>query len=502
MTPEQKRRKLILMQEQARAKAQATPAPPQVDRHGAPVISQDALRERFDREANRAEFLQAQVEGATLGLIGDEARAGLSALTGPESYSEALSRERAEESQFREASPGASILADVSGVVVPGVAAAKTVQQVTGAGRTGAAAITGAGGGATYSAAEGEGVKDRAADAFVGGMAGALFGATASKTLDTLTTVPQRVKTLFNRSEQRPSTGLLKATKNAAYRAVDDSGETFSSDDLTGLYLQVSDLFEAKNYVEEVDDASRAVLRTIERRAEKPTTTLSQLDGVRQSLWKRYSRASDQPQILDAIWSIDELIATRADASELMSVARAANSRFAKAQLLENAFTKAERQTASTGSGGNILNKYRQAVTSILSDDKKNRFFTQEEIDLMDRFVRGDFKENMLRKLGKLSPDGNGLMLTLHVVGGMASSGATLPAAAVGSVAKRRADRAVEKGAENLLDVVSGFRPANPPQIPFTPAAGAISAASVPFAQDAADTTTRAARQLLRNRSR
>jgi hypothetical protein len=500
MTPEQKRRKLILMQEQARAKAQPDPQP-QVDRHGAPVISKASIQERFDREKNRSEFIQAQVEGATLGLIGDEARAGLSALTGPESYSGALSRERAEEAQFRETSPGASVLADVSGVVVPGVAAAKKIQQVTGAGRTGAAAITGAGGGATYSAAEGEGGKDRAADALVGAMAGALFGATASKALDGLTAVPNRVKNLFSRSEQRPSTGLLKATKSAAYRAVDESGETFSSDDLTGLYLQVSDLFEAKNYVEEVDDASRAVLRTIERRAEKPTTTLSQLDGVRQSLWKRYSRAGDQPQILDAVWAIDELIATRADASELMSVARAANSRFAKSQLLENAFTKAERQTASTGSGGNILNKYRQAVTSILSDEKKSRFFTKEEIDLMDRFVRGDFKENVLRKLGKLSPDGNGLMLTLHVVGGMASSGATLPAAAVGSVAKRRADRAVEKGAENLLDVVSGYKPANPPQIPFTPAAGAISAGSVPFAQDAADTSTRALRRLMRNRS-
>lgn len=103
----------------------------------------------------------------------------------------------------------------------------------------------------------------------------------------------------------------------------------------------------------------------------------------------------------------------------------------------------------------------------------------------MRGFVRGDFKENTLRRIGKLSPSGNGLMMALHVVGGMASSGATLPIMAVGAAAKARADSSAMRGAEAVKDMVSGFRA--PPQRPqLTGPASAAVTGAVPVLEDAA----------------
>lgn len=212
-----------------------------------------------------------------------------------------------------------------------------------------------------------------------------------------------------------------------------------------------------------MDGALNATLKILDRRAGKETT-LTQLDDIRKNLWKRYAVAKDQPQILDAIASIDHMINKKGSASELMEVARAANSRYAKSQLLEDAFNKAQDQTAATGSGGNILNKYRQAVTSIINNERKAKFFTAGELDMMRQFVRGDASENLKRLVGKLSPSGNGLMMALHVIGGVASNGASLPLMAAGALAKGSADKSAMRGASAIQDFVAGVPRVMAPQ--------------------------------------
>lgn len=419
-------------------------------------------------------------ESLTLGLIGDEAAAVADSAMGRGSYEDRLAVRRGQEEQLRQENPGAAFAAEVAPAFVPGVGGGKLASMAASRlGRAGAGALLGAGAGATYGFMEGEGgYEDRRNNALITGAAGGLFGGIAPKVIDSLTGIPQGLRRVMKESRKRPTVATLKAEKNLAYRAVDESGENFTTDELKGLYDRVNQRFAEGNYVEEVDNAGRAVLRTLEQRAKQPGTTLSQLDGIRQSLWKRYSSNPDQPFILDAISEIDGLIDSKAGASELMGVARAANSRYAKSQLLEDAFRKAEDQTASTGSGGNILNKYRQAVTSIINNPKKAKFFSQDEIDLMRGFVRGSRDENAARLLGKLSPDGNGLMMALHVVGGVSSGGATLPLMAAGAGAKQYADRAAQRGVQQVQDVVSGFSPI--PQAPqlSAPAAGVIGAAT------------------------
>lgn len=267
-----------------------------------------------------------------------------------------------------------------------------------------------------------------------------------------------KFRAMFRQSSQRPTIENLQATKRAAYQAVDDAGEVFTPTETTSLYQRVMTALDDANYVPGVDTQTDAALRVLERRAGQETT-LGQLDRVRQNLWKRYSSAPNETGILDAIDAIDGLVASRAPTNELMQAARLSNSRFKKAELLDFAFRKAADQTAATGSGGNILNKYRQAVTSIINNPKQAKWFSAEELDLMRNFVRGSGTENVLRRIGKLAPGGNGLMLALNL-GATAVNPAMLGVTAVASGAKATADGMATAGAMGLMDMAAGVRPA------------------------------------------
>lgn len=422
-------------------------------------------------------------ESLTLGLVGDEAAGAADALVGRGNYTERRDKYRADQERFREENPVASFASEMAPALIPGLGAASVAgKAATAGGKIARSALAGGVAAGIYGAAEGEGgLADRAKAGGVSAVLGAGIGAAAPKITNAIGGVPKRLKQMVGMAEKRPTLAMLKRVKQEAYKLVDESGEAFTGDDMAGLYGKVRDVFDGNNYVEEVDNASRAVLTVLDRRQGKPTT-LSQLDGIRQNLWKRYASAKDQPQILDAIKSIDDLIDSKAGASELMQTARQANAKFAKSQVIEDAFTKATDQTASTGSGGNIANKYKQALTGIINNPKKAKFFSKEEIDLMRGVVRGNPVQDIQRLMGKLSPEGNGLMLALHTIGGVSSGGATVPLMAAGAAAKRGADSSVIRGANRVQDVVSGFRP---PQQAVNPYALGVGGAAAPIAEEA-----------------
>jgi hypothetical protein len=207
--------------------------------------------------------------------------------------------------------------------------------------------------------------------------------------------------------------------------------------------------------------------------------TIGQLDKLRQGLWARYNASNgSEPAILDMIDGVDELIAAHPATDDLMMLARDANSKFKKAELLENAMTVAERQTAGTGSGGNILNKYKQAVTSILNNPKKAKWFSEQEVAQMDNFIRGSFSENALRQIGKLSPSGNGLMQALNI-GAIANNPAMAAFTILGAGAKTASDNAGRRTMQNILDAVAG-NAARPQSVtPYAPGAAQAGAAGI-----------------------
>lgn len=273
------------------------------------------------------------------------------------------------------------------------------------------------------------------------------------------------LRRMFSKTESRPTLENLKNTKDMAYRLAERSGVNFDNASMRGLFDDAKNIANNADIDVEVEPYTRAALKLLKRRANEPKVSLRRLDETRKKLWQYYHQSGDKEGlILDFIWEIDKVIEKSATGNDLMKAARLANSRYSKAKLLEGAFRKAELQTASTGSGGNILNKYRQAVTSILTNPKHAKWFSEQELALMDRFVRGDDVENSLRRVGKLAPNGNGLMLALNVYAATVDP-AMLSITAAGALAKNAADTGAMRGSEELLDAVSTGvirPPANP----------------------------------------
>lgn len=358
-----------------------------------------------------------------------------------------LTRARAMQDANQEAYPVTTMIGEIAGAVT------NPVSRVLGpirsaAGTVGAGALTGAMD--AFGRGEG-GAQNRVGDAIGGAAGGALFtlpfalvGKGISKGYDA-----------FARSAtERPSANAFKAVKNAAYRAVDASGEVFTGAEMDGLASRARDILKAADFDNIADPQTAAALRTLEARAGQDVT-LGRLDRIRQTLWDRYNRG-DEPLILDLIGEIDGLIDTKAGASDLMRAARDANSTFRRVEMLENVFRKAELQTDSTGSGGNILNKYRQAITAILVDPKKAKWFSPEQVAVMENFVRGSQSENALRRIGKMAPGGNGLMTYLNFYAATLDP-TMIAASAAAQAAKTSADNMATAGREGVLDAAAGF---------------------------------------------
>lgn len=354
-------------------------------------------------------------------------------------------RARATDEAMREAHPVAHTVGQIAGAVT------SPVNKVMGPVRTVRGAMTAGG---AISAAEGFGkgegnLENRAKSAFKEGIIGtATAGATTG-----LFRLPGAVKRAFSTAEKRPSVASLENAKRVAYKAVDNSNERFSSQEMQGLLADVQSELADSNYVEGVDVQTDAMLKLLDRQQGRDMT-LGRLDKLRQNLWQRYTKSGNEVGLLDGISAIDKLIDQKAGASEMMGAARLANSRFRKAQMLEDAFEKARLQTSATGSGGNILNKYRQAVTAIVTNPRKAKWFNEEELSIMSSFVEGTNMENTLRRVGKLAPGGNGLMTALNVYAATVDP-TMLAVTAAASGAKGAADRTARRGSEDLLDAVA-----------------------------------------------
>ena len=303
---------------------------------------------------------------------------------------------------------------------------------------TGTATVAGLGSEAAGQAAEGTALEPvaRVVGAFAAPMAASKI---ANKTI--------------KRSIERPSLESLRDAKNVAYDAVDKSGVKFSTDEVGNLINRAKASVDDFNYVPDVDLQTKAALSTVGAQAGKELT-IGQLDKLRQGLYKRYNKAPEEQGIRAIIDEIDDLIEAKDPANALMSAAREANKRYKKSELLDEAFTRAQRSAAASGSGGNVVNNYRRAVANILNSKRNSKYFLDEEKQVMEQFVKGNFSENTLRLIGKLSPSGNGLMQALNI-GAVAYNPAMIGVTGAGIIAKSGAERSALRSVDMLKNMIA-----------------------------------------------
>lgn len=267
----------------------------------------------------------------------------------------------------------------------------------------------------------------------------------------------------------RMSPAELKAASRAAYKEADEAGVIFTPTGVSRVSREVKEAATEFGFDPIIHPQfARALVRLDE--VASGNVTFKGMDVLRKVAKSAASSTKDEERALGMmmIEKIDDLMENSRQfealtghtekAADAMRRARELWGRARRTELIEEAVVRAERRAGSTGSGGNIDNATRQNLRAILDNPKKARMFTEAERKQIDKVVRGTAGLNTLRGLGKLSPEGNGLMMS---IGGAMSAGAVLahPAMAIppvtGFVAKRLADRGTNKAVNNLLDVVS-----------------------------------------------
>jgi hypothetical protein len=262
-----------------------------------------------------------------------------------------------------------------------------------------------------------------------------------------------------------PSLDDLVTQKNAAYGTVDASGAQYTPQQLAGLKQGIADDMAAGRMHPAINPKVSAVNDIIADDLAKGPMTISDLDRTRQvvgnKVFQNAPTADDARLGGQMLQNFDEFIdatppwvgGDNTAAVAALKKARELNRRVEKTRLIEEALTKADRQAAVTGSGGNIDNATRQKFNSILNNKRLSRNFTTEEKAMMDRLARGTEVGNKLRLAGKLSPQGSGLMAALGIGGAMTNPILGIPAL-VGIGAKAGADRTTRKMADALLNSV------------------------------------------------
>jgi len=256
----------------------------------------------------------------------------------------------------------------------------------------------------------------------------------------------------------------LKGETQAAYAAVEQAGHRFSPRDSRALSRDVTGLVQSEGGAGIYPKAAAMSRRVQSVLSQKGGVSLTQLDKLRSQVGEVLGKGSDaEARIGGLIRSkIDDFI-DASGAPELRN-ARAANTRYRKVADIDDAMESAAVQAGSTYSGGNINNATRQKLRPYIDPKSSQRIrnLTPDEQNALRRVVVGTPGQNVLRQVGKLSPEGNGLMQTVHALmlaggfktGGV-SAGASAAMAVSGAISKRVADRQTAKNVDRLVQLIA-----------------------------------------------
>lgn len=354
---------------------------------------------------------------------------------------EGTEAERAKTAVADERQGGAGDVAEVAGAVALPLGAAK--QGLTLVGR-GAQSIPGATGvltrmglmgteGAGYGAATAAGYGE---DPVEGALLGAGFGAGGQVLGDSVGAI---VNTLKGQPATR-SLDQLRADKNSAYKAVDESGFRFSSQEFRDMAIDALRTAKTMNASPMRHPQTADMFQRIGKLVEGGgAPSLTEVDQLRQVVWRDLGNSTDPAEkefgrmIVD---KIDKMIDGRQEASGLVTQARELNRRYRNAERFDEAMTKAQRRADSTYSGGNLENAQRQNARQILDNPRKSKFLNAEEKEAMETMVAGTRGQNAARKIGKTihSIPGVGALLSGGgAIGALADplTGGALPIAAL-----------------------------------------------------------------------
>jgi hypothetical protein len=405
--------------------------------------------------------LMTPIEAGIGAFTGADAGKGFGQRIG-DAYDRALTKERGYQQSARAAHPYAALAGDVAGSIATGGTMAKggatllNVANPTMGNMIGRAAAEGALYGGAYGAGEGQGAEDRlrkaAIGAGVGGASGAALGAIAGRSAN------KAARSTI------PTADDLKAQAQAAYRAADQAGLQIAPESFEGAVKNIAADAQRAGIDRDIHPKATAALRRLQE-ASGTSPTLQDAETLRRVL--KGAAASVEPderrisgRIIEGLDSYisslkpsDVVSGDPQAAVSALGEARDFWGRYRKSDMIERALEGAKLNAAGSGSGGNVDNATRQALKSILKSQKLSRGFTEAEREALTKAIKGTPTQNALRLVGKLSPQGGGLMAALGL-GATAANPMMAAAPAAGMVAKRFADQQTTRNVASLLDII------------------------------------------------
>lgn len=441
----------------------------------------DMPRDEFDRkiglnkQSKVAGAVDAFTQGTTLGF-GDNLTAIEAGLLGRtpdgkwfdysksfgERYDDALKAERGQQDQFREDNPAMSVGAEIAGGLALGAGAA--AKGATLVGRTVGRSLptrmaAGAAEGSIYGAGYGAGNADDGSmveGAIDGAKTGAVLGGAIPAAGSALKKGFEAARTKAATSRMAPTVDALKEQASKLFKEVDDMGVRFSQSTRKTLMQGMKDDLDAAKYRPNINKNVRDVVKEFQSFI-KREPSLSDLQDYRSFILKSQrnlgpGKEADKEMLGLLVQNIDEFAdkvgdsmvvgspAARKAGQEKLKEARNLWKRTRKAELVDEAFYKAENQASGFENG------LRVQFRAIIDNPRKRKAFTAEEIKAMERVVRGGVTENTLKVLGKL---GFGVDGASNALGGTVGIGlGGLAGGPVGSMAVAAGATAARKGAE------------------------------------------------------
>lgn len=394
----------------------------------------------------------------------DEAVAAARSVAGNTDYATAQREEDAKKRAMREQNPIASTAGELSGGLATGGKLAQGGLTLAGRnipflGRTGAAALEGAGYGAVVGAGEAK-PGERLYGAGMGAAVGAATGAAASKAGDMLASRSAR-----NASQAAaPSADDLAGQAQPLYQQAYQSGVSIKPQNVDRVIQNMKIAAGRPN--EKLRPQTMGIVEDLDAMIGKPMD-IQTFHELRQTIDKTLKTAQGSDEVaLNRMRTILNGFADSVDQSKLTGPKQAVDifrqaddlwRRSSKTAKIEELFDLADVKSArysQSGMSNAVRDKASQLYTRIVKGQEKG--FSKEEVDLVRRLAKGEMTPKLVQLIAKFAPRGVVSLGAGVGIGGALGGpiGAAIPGA-VGFVAANMADRAAVGGVQALRNAAA-----------------------------------------------
>ena len=213
-----------------------------------------------------------------------------------------------------------------------------------------------------------------------------------------------------------PTISTLKAEKNSAYDILKSEGTGLTGTQTAYLVQDMKNVLNMDDIILSAKPSVERALALVDEVEKSGAMNLSKFNELQKALGKIYKTAPDAPEVLSMLKKMDDVLAEGSKDAALMQAAKAANSKYAKARMLDKYF----KQATQNAKKGNLIPKtgeaFQAAATKILNNDKAAAFWSPDELAALKKVADGTIGSKVLATIGKLAPTSNGLTSGMSII--------------------------------------------------------------------------------------